>query len=163
MTPGQTSDDRGFDLVMGDDLPAPGALLADKGHDADRIRAWAEARDAIPVIPMRRNRKARADLDKTFYALRNPVERCVRRLKNSRRVATRYDKTVASVLGFVDIACIRLWTRRFVNRTWDHAEILVIHLDQIAKLKPPRSGLHSRLDERSAGGQGGRKGDELDG
>jgi transposase len=43
------------------------------------------------------------------------VERCFGRLKNSRRVATRYDKTATSFLGFVDIACIRLWTRRFVN------------------------------------------------
>ncbi|CUH41058.1 Transposase [Jannaschia seosinensis] len=66
---------------------------------------------------MRRNRKARAGVDKTLYALRNPVERCVRRLKNSRRVATRYDKTVESFLGFVDVACIRLWTQRSVNRT----------------------------------------------
>jgi transposase len=115
VTPGQTSDHKGFDLVMGDDLPAPGALLADKGYDSDRIRAWAEARDAIPVIPMRRNRKAQAEVDKSLYALRNLVERCFGRLKNSRRVATRYDKTATSFLGFVDIACIRLWTRRFVN------------------------------------------------
>ena len=116
VTPGQTSYHKGFDLVMGNDLPAPGALLADKGYDADRIRDWAEARDAIPVIPMRRNRKARAGVDKTLNALRNRVERCFGRSKNSRRVATRYDKTVASFLGFVDIASIRLWTRRCVNR-----------------------------------------------
>ena len=100
---------------MGDDLPAPAALLGDKGYDADRIRAWAEARDAIPVIPMRRNRKARVGIDRTLYALRNLVERCSGRLKNARRVATRYDKTAVSFLGFFDIACIRLWTRRFVN------------------------------------------------
>ena len=115
VTPGQTSDHKGFDLVMGDDLPAPAALLVDKGYDADHIRVWAKARDAIPVIPMRRNRKARAGVDRTLYALRNLVERCFGKLKNSRRVATRYDKAAASFLGFVDIACIRLWTRRFVN------------------------------------------------
>jgi transposase len=92
VTPGQTSDHKGCDLVMGDDLPASGALLADKGYDADRIRAWAEARDAIPVIPMHRNRKARMGADKTLYALRNLVERCFGRLKNIRRVATRHDK-----------------------------------------------------------------------
>ena len=112
VTPGQTSDHNGFDLVMGDDLPAPCALLADKGYDADRIRDRAEARDAIPVIPMRRNRKTRAGVDRTLYALRNQVARCFERLKNSRRVVTRYDKTATS---FVDIACIRLGTRRFVN------------------------------------------------
>ena len=115
VTPGQTSGHKGFDLIMGDDLPAPCALLANKRYDADRIRAWAEARDAIPVIPMRRNRKARASVDRTLYALRNLVERCFGRSKNSCRVATRYDKTVTSFLGFVDIASIRLRIRRFVN------------------------------------------------
>ena len=89
VTPGQASGHKGFDLVMGDDPPAPAALLADKGYDADRIRDWAEVRDAIPVIPRRRNRKARAGVDLTLYALRNLVERCFGRLKNARRVATR--------------------------------------------------------------------------
>ena len=42
---------------------------------------------------------------------RNLVERCFNKLKNSRRVATRYDKTVQSFLGFIDIASIRLWLR----------------------------------------------------
>ena len=115
VTPGQTSDHRGFDLVMGDDLPAPAALLGDKGYDADRIRAWAEARDAVPVIPMRRRRKARKGVDRSLYALRNRIERTIGRLKHSRRIATRYDKTAASFLGFVDLACIPLWIRTFVN------------------------------------------------
>ena len=115
ITPGQVSDYRGFELVMGDDLPAPAALLGDKGYDADRIRARAEARDAVPVIPMRRCRKARKGVDRRLYALCNRIERCIGRLKHSRRVATRYDKTAASFLGFVDLACIRLWVRAFVN------------------------------------------------
>ncbi len=115
VTPGQTSDHRGFDLVMGDDLPAPAALLGDKGYDSDRIRAWAEARDGVPVIPMRRRRKARKGVDRALYALRNRIERCIGRLKHSRRLATRYDKTATSLLGFLDLACIRLWVRDFVN------------------------------------------------
>ena len=115
ITPGQVSDHRGFDLVMGDDLPAPAALLGDKGYDADRIRDWAEARDAVPVIPMRRCRKTRKSVDRALYALRNRIERTIGRLKHSRRLATRYDKTAASFLGFVDLTCIRLWVRAFVN------------------------------------------------
>ena len=115
VTPGQTSDHRGFDLVMGDDLPAPAALLGDKGYDSDRIRAWADARDAVPVIPMRRGRRKRKGVDRVLYALRNRIERCIGLLKHSRRVATRYDKTAESFLGFVDLACIRLWVRAFVN------------------------------------------------
>jgi transposase len=115
VTPGQTSGHRGFELVMGDDLPAPAALLGDKGYDADRLRAWAEARDAVPVIPMRRGRKARKGVDRALYALRNRIERRIGRLQHSRRLATRYDKTAKNFLGFVDLACIRLWVRAFVN------------------------------------------------
>jgi transposase len=46
----------------------------------------------------------------------NRIERGINRLKNSRRVATRYDKTATSYLGFVQLAAIRLWLRHFVNR-----------------------------------------------
>jgi transposase len=49
--------------------------------------------------------------------LRNRIERCFNRLKNSRRLATRYDKTAESYLGFVKLAAIRLWIRHFVNTT----------------------------------------------
>ncbi|CUH21849.1 Transposase [Jannaschia seosinensis] len=120
VTPGQTSDDRGFDSSWTMPCPRRANCLPTRAttRTASATGPRPRPRPAIPVIPMRRNRKARAGVDKTLYALRNPVERCVRRLKNSRRVATRYDKTVESVLGFVDIACIRLWTQRSVNRTW---------------------------------------------
>ncbi len=52
-----------------------------------------------------------------IYALRNRIERCFNKLKNSRRLATRYDKTAESYLGFVNLAAIRLWIRHFVNTT----------------------------------------------
>jgi len=45
------------------------------------------------------------------------IERCFNKLKNSRRLATRYDKTAESYLGFVNLAAIRLWIRHFVNTT----------------------------------------------
>lgn len=111
ITPGQTSDYRGFDLVMADNLPAPSVLLADRGYDADHIRTAVERRNALPVIPMRKSRKMRVDVDRSLYRLRNLVERCFNKLKNARRVATRYDKTAESFLGFVDITSIRLWLR----------------------------------------------------
>ena len=60
---------------------------------------------------MRKNRKVRKVVDMTTYTLRNRVERCFNKLKNSRRLATRYDKIVDRFLGFVDIVCIRLWIR----------------------------------------------------
>lgn len=111
ITPGQTSDYLGFDLVMAGNLPAPSVLLADRGYDADSIRRTIEQRDALPVIPMRKSRKMRVGVDRSLYRLRNLVERCFNKLKNARRVATRYDKTAESFLGFVDITSIRLWLR----------------------------------------------------
>ncbi|WP_110594105.1 IS5 family transposase [Tritonibacter mobilis] len=111
ITPGQTSDYLGFDLVMHDNLPEPKVLLADRGYDADRIRKNMDKRDIITQIPMRKTRKMRVGVDHTLYRLRNMVERCFNKLKNARRVATRYDKTAESFLGFIDITSIRLWIR----------------------------------------------------
>ncbi|MDC0657792.1 IS5 family transposase [Leisingera sp. SS27] len=111
ITPGQTSDYLGFDLVMADNLPEPKVLLADRGYDADRIRENMNVRNIQPQIPMRKTRKMRVGVDHTLYRLRNMVERCFNKLKNARRVATRYDKTAESFLGFIDITSIRLWFR----------------------------------------------------
>ena len=109
ITPGQTSDYLGFDLVMDDNLPEPAVLLADRGYDSDNVRKTMEARNVVPIIPMRKSRKLRVAVDRTLYRLRNLVERCFNKLKNARRVATRYDKTAESFLAFIDITSIRLW------------------------------------------------------
>ena len=89
ITPGQTSDYLGFDLVMADNLPAPSVLLADRGYDADSIRETMEKRDVLPVIPMRKSRKKRVGVDRSLYRLRNLVERCFNKLKNARRSQNR--------------------------------------------------------------------------
>ena len=95
---------------MAENLPAPSVLLADRGYDADSIRKSMDKRNVLPVIPMRESRKKRG-VDRALYRLRNLVERCFNKLKNARRVATRYDKTAESFLGFIDITLIRLWLR----------------------------------------------------
>lgn len=111
LTPGQTSDYLGYDAVMDDDLPQPKVLLADKGYDSDAIRDDVEARGGTSVIPARKNRKNPQPVDDFIYALRNLVERCFNKMKNSRRLATRYDKTATSYLGFVELVSARLWFR----------------------------------------------------
>jgi transposase len=97
--------------------PRPRILIADKGYDSDAIREDLARRGAEPVIPPRKNRKVQAPIDAFIYALRNLIERCFSKLKQSRRLATRYDKTAASYIGFVLIASTRLWIRHFVNTT----------------------------------------------
>ena len=109
--PGQTSDYLGVDLVMADNLPEPSVLLADRGYDSYSIRKNMAARNVLTQIPMRKSRKMRVGVDHSLYSLRNLVERCFNKLKNARRVATRYDKTAESFLGFIDITSIRLWVR----------------------------------------------------
>ncbi len=68
-----------------------------------------EARNVLTQIPMRKSRKMRVGVDHWLCSFRNLVERCFNKLKNARRVATRYDKTAESFLGFIDITSIRLW------------------------------------------------------
>ncbi|MCS6758401.1 MAG: transposase [Candidatus Devosia euplotis] len=99
--------------------PRPCVLLADKRYDADFILAGLKAR-VVAVIPAKRNRKIQPVIDGRIYALRSLVERCFSKLKHSRRLATRYDKTGDSFLGFVLVASIRLWVRQFVHTTWRH-------------------------------------------
>ena len=109
------SDFKGYLPIMNADGPAPKVLLADKGYDADFIREDMERRGGVAMIPTKRNRLVQIPVDAAIYALRNMVERCFNKLKNARRLATRYDKTAASYLGFIHIVSIRLWTRQFVN------------------------------------------------
>lgn len=100
---------------MGDPETRPRVLIADKGYDADYIRDVVEQDGGVAVIPPRRTRKTPRPIDDHIYALRNQIERCFNRLKNSRRLATRYDKTAESYLGFVNLSAVRLWIRHFVN------------------------------------------------
>lgn len=119
ITVGQTSDYLGFDLLMADNLPEPGVLLADRGYDSDNIRKTMKVRDVVPVIPMCKTRELRVSVDRRLYRLPNLVERCFYKLKNARRAAARYDKTAESFLGFIDITLIRLWLCHLATRLVD--------------------------------------------
>lgn len=111
------SDYKGFDLLVDDDAPAAKVFIDDRDYDSDHIRKTIQQRGGTPIIPGRKSRKQHIQAEPFVYALRNHVERCFNKLKCSRRLATRYDKTAASYLGFVQLAAARLWTKQFVNRT----------------------------------------------
>ncbi|VVC34949.1 Transposase DDE domain,Putative transposase IS4/IS5 family [Cinara cedri] len=109
VTAGQRSDYvKALDLVEGKKMAA---LIADKGYDANYMIKAAEAINAEPVIPPRSNRKTPREYDKELYKERNLIERMFNKLKNFRRVATRYDKLAISFLSFVHIASIYLWLK----------------------------------------------------
>jgi transposase len=82
------------------------AVLADKGYDSDANRTAIRAQGAEPCIPPRSNRKAVIPYDRHLYKERNVVERFFGRIKQYRRVATRFDKKAANYLGFVWLASI---------------------------------------------------------
>ena len=94
----------------------PAQLLGDKGYDSDAVRQQIVDRGGQPLIPTKKNRKIQYTVDKAFYGLRNRIERFFNRVKNSRRVATRYDKLIESFAAFVILATIRIWIK-FVHTT----------------------------------------------
>jgi transposase len=109
LTPGNTAD-----CVMAETcvsfIPGVSQLLADKGYDTDAFRAFLKANNVRAVIPGKSNRKKRLRHDKQAYKGRNVVERCFCRLKDFRRIATRYDKLARnffSALCFV--ATLAYW------------------------------------------------------
>ena len=81
-------------------------LLADKGYDTDAIRAAVAKLGAEAVIPSTRSRRAPLPYDRTAYRARNQVERLWCRLKDWRRIATRYDKLATNFEATCYIAAI---------------------------------------------------------
>ena len=79
-------------------------MLADKGYDSDDVRASLLLKGILPVIPPKANRREAIACDFRAYKDRNRVERMFNRLKQFRRIATRYDKTAVSFLGFLALA-----------------------------------------------------------
>jgi len=116
LTGGEVSDVKGYGPVMAEPGPEPRVLMGDKGYDADAILADLADRGIAAIIPPKRNRKVQPVIDGHLYALRNLVERCFSKLKHSRRLATRYDKTADSYIGFILVASVRLWVRYFVRK-----------------------------------------------
>src|SRR5687768_15545180 len=109
LTGGEAHDINGFAPLLRMIADKIEALLADKGYDADAIREALAKAEIEAVIPTKRNRKDPAPHDVEKYKWRNLIERLFNKLKNWRRVATRYDKTKESYLGFVTIAAVKLW------------------------------------------------------
>ncbi|MEI1253068.1 IS5 family transposase [Rhizobium aouanii] len=108
-TPGQRNDIAlAHDLVEGIEADA---MLADKGYDADHlVERIAEIGIGV-VIPPKRNRKIQRAYDTELYKERNRIERFFNKLKQFRRVATRYDKLLANFMGFVKLAAIAIWLK----------------------------------------------------
>lgn len=86
-----------------------GAVVADKAFDANRLLEVIEAMKATAVIPPKANRIKPRSYDKHVYKSRNLVERFFARLKQFRRIATRYDKLHIRFEAFISIAATLIW------------------------------------------------------
>ena len=92
-----------------DKVPAPARLLADKGYDAGSLRRRLAETKTEAVIPSTRSRKTPIPYDVEAHIGRNRIERAFCRLKDWRRIATRYDKLAINFASAVAIAAIILW------------------------------------------------------
>ncbi len=112
LTPGEAHDNRLCAVLLAG-LPPQTMLLADRGYDADWVRALVNDQGGWANIPPKRNRKNPICFSPYLYRERNLVERFFNKIKQCRRIATRYDKLAANYLAFVKLASIRLWLRAY--------------------------------------------------
>ena len=105
LTPGNVSD-----ITAAPDLLEQAGpkkyLLADKGYDANLLRRQLRQAGTVPVIPGRSNRKRKIRYDKTRYKDRHLIENAFCRIKDFRRVATRYDKLARNFISAVALAIL---------------------------------------------------------
>lgn len=84
-------------------------LVGDKAYSSNNIRQELRCSGTTPIIPRRSNEKQQGRFNRGLYRERNQVERLINRLKQYRRVATRYEKYAVNYLAMLMIGAIRLW------------------------------------------------------
>ena len=91
----------------------PKRVVGDKGYTSRKFRKHLRSRGIRYTIPRRSNEKRNGSFDKEIYKERNKVERLFSRLKEFRRIATRYEKRAANYSAMLTIAAIFLWSQGF--------------------------------------------------
>ena len=107
--PGQQNDmAQACNLVTG---LASGTVIADRAYDADSLHEVILQEGGQPVIPPRRHRRYQHRYDRIAYQQRWGIEGFFAKLKQWRRIATRYDKLAKTFTAFVKLASIMLWLK----------------------------------------------------
>jgi transposase len=86
-------------------------LLGDKAYDSSDFRAALDQQGCVPVIPCNASRSQKLPYDKELYKARSEIECTFNLLKQARRFATRYEKTLRNYAAVVAIGCALLWLR----------------------------------------------------
>ena len=110
LTPGNWSDTPMAEMLL-NELPKGAKVLADKAYDADWIRQLIKEQKCTAHIPPRSSRLKDIFYSKRLYKRRNLIERCINKLKQFRRIATRYDRLPENFLAMIKLASIRLWMK----------------------------------------------------
>jgi transposase len=103
LSEGQMSDHKGASLVVGA-LPPAKTIIADRGYDSAAFRQALAAKGIEPCIPSSRSRKIPYPYDKALYRQRHKVENLFAKLKDWRRIATRYDRCAHTFFSAICIA-----------------------------------------------------------
>lgn len=119
LSPGETHESTVFERLMeggaikrsgrGRPRHLPGRIAADKAYSSKAIRSYLCKRGIGITIPRKSNEKHKGQFDKQIYRERNRVERLFNRLKQCRRIATRYEKRACNYKAFLTLAAILLW------------------------------------------------------
>ncbi len=108
MTGGQAHDCPVAERLLRRTRPAK-KLLGDRAYDSTELRQWLEGRGTKAVIPSLSNRKHPFGYDKKSYKSRHRVENAICRLKDFRRIATRYDRLARNFLAAVCLVAAIVW------------------------------------------------------
>ena len=110
LTGGQAHDSQSTEELL--DTPhAPLAVAGDKGYDSQRARQQIKDAGATPIIPSRENARKKAYCPKRIYRCRHKIENFFCRIKDWRRIATRYDKLARNFLAAVHLVAALYWIR----------------------------------------------------
>ena len=119
LTPGQRHEASVFEELMtrgavkragrGRPRTRPERVRGDKGYSSGKIRAYLRRRGIGYTIPRKSNERRNGPFNRALYRMRNLVERAINRLKQFRRIATRYEKKAENYLAMLHIASILLW------------------------------------------------------
>ncbi|WP_086011743.1 IS5 family transposase [Sphingomonas sp. PAMC 26621] len=108
LTGGNVADCQAAETLL-DDLAPRTVVLADKPYDTNAIRDLIERQGAVPNIPSKANRSWKSCFSRSLYKGRNAVERMFCRLKDYRRIATRYDKPATNFLSAIYLVAAITW------------------------------------------------------
>jgi len=109
LTEGQMNDHKGAGLIL-PILPPAREMIGDRGYDSDRFRAALRQRGIEPCIPSTKSRKHPLSYDRVLYRQRHRIENSFGRLKDWRRIATRYDRCAHTFFSAICIAAaVTFW------------------------------------------------------